>query len=85
MARKIKIPNERLKLYSREVHKRKQDIRAKRIYYLIVCEGEETEPNYFEGLKQDLPKGVLTTCQIDIEETEHNTQPLVDEINREIL
>lgn len=79
MARKIKIPNERLKRYAREEHKRKQDIRAKRMYYLIVCEGEETEPNYFEGLKQDLPKGVLTAYQIDIEGTGRNTQSLLDE------
>lgn len=79
MARKVKIPNERLKRYARKEHKRKQDIRAKRIYYLIVCEGEETEPNYFEGLKQDLPKGVLTAYQIDIEGTGRNTQSLVDE------
>jgi hypothetical protein len=60
MARKIKIPNERLKRFAREEQKRKKNIRNKRKYYLIVCEGEATEPNYFEGLKQDLPKGVLT-------------------------
>lgn len=82
MARKIKIPNERLKRYAREEHKRKQDIRTKRVYYLIVCEGEETERNYFEGLKQDLPKGVLTAYQIDIEGTGRNTQSLVDEAIR---
>lgn len=82
MARKIKIPNERLKRYARGEHKRKQDIRAKRMYYLIVCEGEETEPNYFEGLKQDLPKGVLTAYQIDIEGTGRNTQSLIDEAIR---
>ncbi|TAN00433.1 MAG: RloB domain-containing protein [Chitinophagaceae bacterium] len=82
MARKVKIPNERLKRYAREEHKRKQDIRAKRVYYLIVCEGEETEPNYFEGLKQDLPKGVLTAYQIDVEGTGRNTQSLVDEAIR---
>lgn len=82
MARKIKIPNERLKRYAREEYKRKQDIRAKRMYYLIVCEGEKTEPNYFEGLKQDLPKGVLTAYQIDIEGAGRNTQSLVDEAIR---
>lgn len=82
MARKIKIPNERLKRFSRDEQKRKQDIRAKRMYYLIVCEGEKTEPNYFEGLKQDLPKGVLTAYQIDIEGTGRNTQSLVDEAIR---
>lgn len=82
MARKIKIPNERLKRYDRQEQKRKQNIRAKRRYYLIVCEGEATEPNYFEGLKQDLPKGVLTAYQIDIEGTGRNTQSLLDEALR---
>ncbi len=82
MARKIKIPNERLKRYAREERTRKQEIRAKRIYFLIICEGEATEPNYFEGLKQDLPKGVLTAYQIDIEGTGRNTQSLVDETLR---
>lgn len=82
MARKIKIPNERLKRFAREEQKRKKDIRNKRKYYLIVCEGEETEPNYFEGLKQDLPKGVLTACQIDIAGTGCNTQSLVDKALR---
>lgn len=82
MARKIKIPNEQLKRYAREKHKRKQDIKRKRSYYLIVCEGEATEPNYFEGMKQDLPKGVLTACQIDIEGTGYNTQSLINEALR---
>src|ERR1017187_5140523 len=82
MARKIKIPNETLKRYARAELKRKTDIRAKRKYYLIVCEGEKTEPNYFEGLKQDLPKGVLTAFQIDIEGSGRNTQSLIDEAVR---
>ena len=79
MARKIKIPNERLKQFAREEQKRKKNIRIKRKYYLIVCEGAATEPNYFEGLKQDLPKGILTSYQIDIEGTGMNTQSLINE------
>jgi hypothetical protein len=82
MARKIKIPNEHLKRFARAEQKRKKDTRNKRKYYLIVCEGEATEPNYFEGLKQDLPKGVLTAYQIDIAGTGRNTQSLVDEALR---
>lgn len=82
MARKIKIPNEHLKRFARAEQNRKKDIRNKRKYYLIVCEGEATEPNYFEGLKQDLPKGVLTAYQIDIAGTGRNTQSLVDEAMR---
>lgn len=82
MARKIKVPNEHLKRFARKEQKRKKDIRNKRKYYLIVCEGEKTEPNYFQGFKDDLPKGVLTWCQIDIEGTGRNTQSLVDEALR---
>ena len=78
MARKVKISNELLKRYAREEHKRKHDIKPKLVYYLIVCEGEATEPNYFEGMKQDLPKGVLTAIQ----GTGRNTQSLVDEALR---
>lgn len=82
MARKIKIRNERLKRFAREEQKRKKNIRKKRKYYLIVCEGEATEPNYFEGLKQDLPKGVLMSYQIDIEGTGRNTESLLKEALR---
>lgn len=82
MARKIKISNEQQKRFARVEEKRKKDIRTKRKYYLIVCEGEETEPNYFEGLKNDLPKGVLTYFQIDIEGTGYNTQSLLIEALR---
>jgi hypothetical protein len=82
MARKAKIPNEIKKRFTRESQKRNKDIRTKRKYYLIVCEGEKTEPNYFEAFKQDLPKGILTTCRIDIEGTGRNTQSLVDEALR---
>lgn len=82
MARKIKIPNEHLKRFAREDRKRKRDVRKKRRYYLIVCEGDKTEPNYFQGLKEDLPKGVLIYYQIDIEGTGRNTESLVDEALR---
>lgn len=71
-----------MKRFAREEQKRRQDIRAKRMYYLIVCEGEATEPNYFQGLKQDLPKGILTAYQIDIEGAARNTQSLVTEALR---
>jgi hypothetical protein len=79
MARKIKIPNHILKRHARAEEKRKINVRNKRMYYLIVCEGGATEPNYFEGLKQDLPKGILTAYQIDIAGAGRNTESLVDE------
>ena len=78
MARKIKIPNHIQKRLPSEEHKRKRNTKRKRKYFLIVCEGEKTEPNYFESLKKDLPKGVLTSCRIDIEGTGRNTLSLVE-------
>jgi hypothetical protein len=82
MAKKIKISLEQRERFVRSELKRKQGVRTKRRYYLIVCEGAKTEPNYFEGLKSDLPKGVLTAFQIDIEGTGRNTMSLIDEAVR---
>ncbi len=82
MAKKIKIPKDRLSRYSHQEQLRKQNIRTKRRFYLIICEGAKTEPNYFEGLKMDLPKGVLTAFQIEIEGTGRNTMSLIDEALR---
>lgn len=47
MARKIKIDNAVLKRRVRKEQKRKIEFKSKRKFYLIVCEGEKTEPNYF--------------------------------------
>lgn len=79
MARKVKIDNAVLKRYERQEKIRAKNVLAKRRYYLIVCEGTKTEPNYFKALKKELPRGVLTACQIDIEGTGRNTQTLIDE------
>lgn len=79
MARKVKIPNHIQKRSAKKQYKRKRNTKNKRKYFLIVCEGEKTEPNYFESLKDDLPKGVLTSCRIDIEGTGRNTLSLVEE------
>ena len=82
MAKKIKFSNEQQSRFSRPAQTRLRDVRAKRRYYLIVCEGAKTEPNYFEGLKNDLPRGVLTAFQIDVEGTGRNTLSLIDEAVR---
>ncbi len=79
MARKVKIPNHIQKRLTSEQNHRKRNTKSKRRYFLIVCEGEKTEPNYFESLKNDLPRGVLTSCRIDIEGTGRNTLSLVEE------
>jgi hypothetical protein len=64
MANIIKIDNAVLKRRVREEKKRKTEFKSKRKFYLIVCEGEKTEPNYFESLKSSLPKGVLELTNI---------------------
>lgn len=78
MARKTKIDNAVLKNLERREKKRSKNIIPKRRYYLIVCEGTKTEPNYFKSLKEELPKGVVTACQIDIEGAGRNTQSLIE-------
>lgn len=78
MARKIKVPNHIKKKYERIETKRLEEIKSKRRFYLIVCEGKKTEPNYFKSLKNDLPKGVLDVCDFKIVGTGHNTISLVN-------
>jgi hypothetical protein len=40
-----------------EKKRRSENIRCIAPYrYLIVCEGEETEPNYFRGIKEKIEK-----------------------------
>lgn len=80
MARKIKIDNAVLKRFARENQKRKVGGIPKRGYYLIVCEGEKTEPNYFKSLKKKLPKGVVD--YIEIEGEGKNTLTLIEEVNK---
>jgi hypothetical protein len=52
MARIAKIDNAVKKRFERKESKRSVETREKRVYFLIICEGEKTEPNYFEGLKK---------------------------------
>ncbi|WP_421826147.1 RloB family protein [Larkinella sp.] len=82
MARKAKIDNAVQKRFARQETSRKQDTKAKRKYYLIVCEGTKTEPNYFEGLKKNLPLGVVDTIDLEIEGTGHNTLTVIEDAQR---
>jgi len=54
--------------------------RTKRRFYLIVCEGEETEPNYFEAIRQRLPKEMVQ--RITIKGTGRNTLTLVEHVEK---
>ncbi len=74
MARKAKIDNSLLKRLARQETNRKQDTQAERRYYLIVCEGTKTEPNYFIGLKKNVLPGVV---ELTVEGTGHNTLTVI--------
>lgn len=78
MARKDKVDNSVLKRLARDEKSRPLSTRNKRKYYLIVCEGEKTEPNYFIALKNDLPHGVLSIYNFDIDGTGKNTNSLIN-------
>ena len=60
MARKAKIDNAILKYRQKKKDlKRGKKSLPLRKYYLIVSEGEKTEPNYFESYKKLLPKHLI--------------------------
>lgn len=75
-SRKVEIDRRR---FDREETKRKQDIRQKRRFYLIVCEGTKTEPNYFKGLKQNLPPGVVEFVDLAVYGIGRDPSSVVDE------
>lgn len=76
MANIIKIDNAVLKRFKRaQSKKREQDTRNKIAYFLIVCEGEKTEPNYFKSFEKDLKSYVVDA---DIEGKGENTLKLVE-------
>jgi hypothetical protein len=74
MANIIKIDNSILKRNKRVERKRKSKVKETRVYFLIVCEGEKTEPNYFKSFKTNVKSFVYT---IDILGEGSNTKDLV--------
>jgi hypothetical protein len=80
MARKVKKDNALLKRSKQQDMKRKVGGRPVRQFFLIVCEGAKTEPNYFKSVRATLPKGVME--YIEIEGDGRNTLTLIEEINR---
>lgn len=77
MARKKKIDNALLKRIRQREERERRRYRTtpvrKRI--LIVCEGEKTEPNYFEAFRRELPRGVV---ELEIIGTGDNTLNVVN-------
>ncbi len=56
--------------------------RPPRRYFLIVCEGEETEPNYFNSIAAQLPKDMVN--RITVKGVGKNTLHLIDAAREEI-
>lgn len=56
--------------------------RPPRRYFLIVCEGEETEPNYFNAIAAHLPKDMVN--RITVKGVGKNTLRLIDAAKEEI-
>jgi hypothetical protein len=79
MARKIKVEPANLRRLERKESRRLINVKQKRKRYLIVCEGEKTEPNYFESLKSSLPRGVLDVVDFRILGEGFNTESLVNQ------
>jgi len=57
MARVQKIDNANLKRFARSTAKRKS--REVKIFFLIVCEGAKTEPNYFKNSAENRVNVIL--------------------------
>jgi len=77
MRRPVKIDNGIKKRFAREEKKRLVGTKSRRLYFLIVCEGEKTEPNYFHQLAKSMPIGAVEV-QMEIEGAARNTNSLVE-------
>lgn len=83
MARKVILSDsDRQKFQKKTKRTRLVNVRSKRKYYLIVSEGAQTEPNYFNGLKAQLPRGVFEICSLKIIGTGYNTLSLANKAFR---
>ena len=59
--------------------KRRGDLRSQHLNYLIVCEGEKTEPNYFKAIVETRNSSVIS---VDLEGIGSSTVKLVKEAIR---
>jgi len=75
-ARKIDSAND-LKRFKRSSVKGKP--RKPKVFFLIVCEGEKTEPNYFKKFKSEFDGVIL---EVDCVGKGYNTQKVVEEAIR---
>ncbi|MDR1405630.1 MAG: RloB family protein [Prevotellaceae bacterium] len=63
------------KRFARKEQKRKINFREKRVYFLIVCEGTKTEPQYFASFETNFPP---YTLDIETVGTGKNTLGVVE-------
>ena len=75
MSKAGKVPSCLFAGKSTEAFRRIVGQRPKRRFYLIVCEGEETEPNYFEAIRKSLPREMVQ--RVTIQGAGRNTLSLV--------
>lgn len=77
MARVVKVDNAVLKRIAQKQLREKRSYRIKQVRkrFLIVCEGEKTEPNYFKSFESILPKGIIS---LDIVGEGDNTLNIVN-------
>ena len=83
MARKIKVEPADVKRFERQEARRTEATKQIQHYFLVICEGEKTEPNYFESLRDSLPAHVLDVCSFTIQGTGYNTRTLVEKAIKE--
>jgi len=74
MARVQKIDNADLKRFARSSAKRKP--KQIQVFFLIICEGEKTEPNYFKKFKKKFGNVIY---EIDCQSKGYNTLRVVEE------
>jgi hypothetical protein len=67
MGKKLRLDPSKEGRFAAKGNGRRVESRGKRKFFLIVCEGEKSEPNYFRGLGASLPKGVLNVGQIELQ------------------
>lgn len=82
MAWKAKIDNAIKKRFDRQETKRRENVRPKRRFFLIVCDGVQTEPNYFRGLKSQLPPNVVELVELAVFGTGANTLGTIEEAQK---
>lgn len=77
MAKPVKFSDREKEWCQRKQPRRSYQTRPPRVRMLIVCEGEKTEPNYFESIIANFPAHLAKI--VDVEGLGANTQSLVNQ------